>query len=373
MPISSHKTSSSDEKTLSVGVDKCCSGTLSYDAVQPYLEYIECKMSRYLGSYARTFDHVLIRGLSREFHAWRHTDTTSVQLAVATILNYYRQVMSRYFWYCNIAQDRHEDDDDDGGHVEIYALINNFETAMWENQLEPLLGRQQHGSVTFQCNIDTVQDNDSIATGGEKFIKQDNILNDSRPLLCVSPCDVDCCNDTNEDLQDLMQQNIDDESENKFLQYMKSHGNEIVKGEQNNEDTEHHLSQLFGEDYTTSSLSSSDENTSHENSNDHVTSKHPTLSQDGPPSKRRKRNIPPKSVSFQQTAATRFLSIPTTFSVDQTKTVAQCISDNTALVKTGQLSIDDAMGNVDVILQQLLMQKLNGLSSKQDEVLNIGT
>ena len=372
MPITSHKIPSSDEKTVSVGVDKY-SGTLSYDAVQPYLEYIECKIVQYLGSYARTFDHVLKRGLSREFHAWKHTDTTNVQLAVATILNYYRQVMSQYFWYCNIAQDRYQHDVDNGGHIEIYALINNFETAMWENQLEPLLGRQQHGNVTFQCNVNTVQDNDCIDGGGEKCTKQETILNDSRPLLCVSPCDVDCCNDMNKDFQDLMQQSIDDESEKKFLQYMNSHGNKIVKGEQNDEDTEHHLSELFGEDYTTSSLSSSDENTSHESSKDHVTSRHPMSPQDGPASKRRKRNTPPKSVSFQQTAATRFLSIPTTFSVEQTKNVAKCISANTALVERGKLSTDDAMGNVETILQHLLMQKLNGLPSKQDEVLNIGS
>ena len=379
MPVSSEISCSSDERALSVGTDSSSPSTLSYGAVQPYLEYIEDKISKYLSSYSRTFEHVVIRGLSREFHAWTHAGTMSVQLAVATMLNYYRQIMLKYLWCGNIAEGRRDVDDNGYGHVEIYVLINNFETAMWENRLEPLLRRQQYGSMASECNVDPVQDNESIAVGGDRCTQHANTFRAN--TACISPCDIDCCNGTSEDLQSLMQQSIDDESERKFVQYMKRHGSAIVKGNHNDEDTEHHLSELFAEDYTTSSLSSSDEIGSHDNSTNENTRKHPTPIEDCGPSKRRKRNIPkstkkcdiPPSVSFQQTATTRFLSIPRTFSADQIATVAKCIADNRTLVEAGQLSTDDALGKIDKILQGFLMQSLDGLSWEHGEVYNIGS
>ena len=340
-----------------------------YDTVQPYLEYIECKIFQLLDSYSRSFEHAFTRGLSRKCHA----GTISVELAVVIILNYYRQVMSQYLWYCNIAQDRFQDDKEADGPAEIYALINNFESAMWENRLEPLLCRPQQGHATSKCNADSVQDNDSPASGSNTSTRHDKMLSDDRALLCVSPCDVDCCDETDEDLENLMEDSIDNESESKFIQYMKTQSNNILNGDHSDEDTEQHLAQLFGEDYTTSSFCSSDEVTRHENANNHVTSTKRTSSQDCQSSKRKKRKEVPKSVSFRKAAATKFFSIPRPFSVAETTIIANCISDNTALVETGQLSIDGALENVDKVVQHLLMRSLNGLPSMHEGVFNIGT
>ena len=101
-----------------------------YDDIAPYLQYIESRVFLYLGRYGEAFQHVLKRNLSDEYRAWTHHGYMSVQEAVTTVLIYYRQVMAQYFVYC---RNNSISVGDKTTRIEIYTAMNNFETAVWEN------------------------------------------------------------------------------------------------------------------------------------------------------------------------------------------------------------------------------------------------
>ena len=179
---------------------------ITYDDVQPYLQHIEHMIFQYLGKYAETFGHVIRWDLSSEFSAWTYYNDMSIEEAVASVLNYYQNVMLQYRLYCHHSSDWCCDDAD--GHVDIYALMNNFETAVWENRLQQLLATKRYSFMLTQHGM-TGTVNSIVCSGHQCDITtMDTKLYDDVSSFSATTQDEDTMMHISDDVLQLMTEPI---------------------------------------------------------------------------------------------------------------------------------------------------------------------
>ena len=219
---------------------------ITYDDVLPYLQHIEHTIFQYLGKYAEFFGHVIRWDLSSELSAWTYYNDMSIEEAVASVLNYYQNIMLQYRLYCHHSSDWCCDDGD--GHVDIYALMNNFETAVWENRLQQLLATKRYSFMLSQHGM-TGTVNSIVCSRHQCDVTTiDTKLYDDVSSFSATTQDEDTMMYISDDVLQLMTDPIIDVSDAEIDKDMKMNADDICSGNCNDRETEQMLLSSFFED-----------------------------------------------------------------------------------------------------------------------------
>lgn len=113
-----------------------------YEDVQPYLEYIENMLLRYFRTHGQSFLCMFHPGFAMMFRLSPYYNQMTVQEVVKIVLYYYRQIQLQYSFYCQNNEVHCKTDTTCD--AEITALINNLETAVCQNNWKGLSKAKQY-------------------------------------------------------------------------------------------------------------------------------------------------------------------------------------------------------------------------------------